>query len=110
MQTLSFNVQGSLTEPYEVIFYFINGVLSGSCTCTAGQQSKYCKHRLDLLQGDTEAIVGASDGDLKTALDWYRNSDLMLKVEELKSVKKDIENLKNKQKAIEKSLSKLISR
>ncbi|WP_259068985.1 hypothetical protein HDF24_05845 [Mucilaginibacter sp. X4EP1] len=110
MQSLTFNIQGSSIEPYEVIFYLIDGKLSGSCTCAAGQVSKYCKHRLELLQGDAKAAINLNNSDHITAIKWYSSSDLKAKVDELNNIKKEIEALKNKQKSAETALSKLISR
>jgi len=110
MQTLAFNIQGSSPEPYEVIFYLIDGKLSGSCTCAAGQVSKYCKHRLELLQGNAKAAISLNKSDHATIMSWYSTSDVKAKVDELDSIKKDIETLKNKQKSAESALSKLISR
>jgi len=110
MQSLKFSVQGSTVEPYEVIFYLIDGKLSGSCTCAAGQVSKYCKHRLELLEGSTKAAVNLNANDHAVIINWYTVSDIKTKVDELASIKKEIETLRNKQKSAEFALSKLISR
>lgn len=110
MQTFTFTIQGSSPEPYEVIFYLIDGKLSGSCTCAAGQQSKYCKHRLELLQGNVKAAINLNESDHATVMTWYSTSDVRAKVNELDSIKKEIEALTNKKKSAETALSKLISR
>jgi hypothetical protein len=110
MQSLSFNIQGSAPEPYEVIFYHVDGQLSGSCTCGAGRQSKYCKHRLDFLQGNINNIIEPNYKDVEMVFGWYSNSDIKSKIEEIDNFKSEIDALKAKQKESENELSKLLNR
>ena len=52
-----FFVQGSETEPNKVTFIKDGLNLSCYCTCKAGQNGLYCKHRFNLLDGITNNLV-----------------------------------------------------
>jgi len=52
--SVSFSVQGSAPEPYHVLFRRNGANLSAYCTCPAGENGMYCKHRIRILQGLAE--------------------------------------------------------
>ena len=57
-----FRVQGSVDEPYDIAIERVGDSLRASCTCAAGQNGQYCKHRMSLLQGSIQGVVS---GDLE---------------------------------------------
>jgi hypothetical protein len=61
-QSVAFLIQGSRAKPYIVYFWRAGKNLTSSCTCPAGRFKSVCKHRLNLLTGDTTAIIGESIG------------------------------------------------
>jgi hypothetical protein len=61
---LSFRVKGSAPEPYEVTFTRSGNNLTTTCTCPAGKNGQYCKHRFGLMEGDLSALVSTNTGDI----------------------------------------------
>jgi uncharacterized Zn finger protein len=52
MEEICFLVQGSAEEPYKVTFRKKGNNLSAYCTCPAGENGQYCKHRIE-VRGQT---------------------------------------------------------
>jgi uncharacterized Zn finger protein len=57
MEETYFIVQGSADEPYKVTFRRKGNNLSAYCTCPAGENGQYCKHRFRILAGCDDGIV-----------------------------------------------------
>ena len=57
---ITFLVQGSSDEPYEVDFYKEDDKLKAFCTCMAGENRTHCKHRLSILAGSEKHIVSGN--------------------------------------------------
>jgi hypothetical protein len=76
METIHFLVQGSVDEPYEVTFQKAGNNLSAYCTCAAGQNGQYCKHRFQILEGSTEEIVSGNIGQVPTVVAWLAGTDV----------------------------------
>ncbi|WP_446469410.1 SWIM zinc finger family protein [Xenorhabdus stockiae] len=75
MEKIHFLVKGSAEEPYKVTFVKDSNNLSAFCTCPAGENGMYCKHRVNILKGDPKNIV--SDNDHQVIIinkKWYPNS------------------------------------
>ena len=73
---IKFLVQGSSDEPYDVIFSKEGGRFTASCTCTAGQYGRCCKHRLNILADKRNAIVSDNLEDVDTVKSWLPGSHL----------------------------------
>jgi uncharacterized Zn finger protein len=82
-----FLVQGSSPEPYKVVFTRRSNInLSAYCSCPAGENGLYCKHRLEILAGNTRAVLNPNSDDITTVRSWLIGSDVekaLLKVNEL---------------------------
>jgi len=80
-------VQGSSFEPYKVVFTRrSNTNLTAHCSCPAGENGLYCKHRLEILAGNTGAVLNPNSDDIKTVQSWLIGSDVekaLLRVNEL---------------------------
>ncbi len=61
---LTFLIKGSAPEPYAVTFGRTGNNLTTSCTCPAGKNGQYCKHRFNLMEGDLSALVSKNTGDI----------------------------------------------
>lgn len=87
MEEIRFQVQGSAPEPYEVHFIKRSeNNISAYCTCPAGDNGQYCKHRFNILAGLTDNIVSGNENQVKIIKSWLPGSDLesaMQKVEQL---------------------------
>ncbi len=98
-----FLVQGSATEPYKVTFQKHNSNLSAYCTCPAGKNGQYCKHRFRILGGLTEDIVSNNKKAVDEVKSWLVGTDVeaaILELDEKQSLfeiaKKDLSKAKKK--------------
>lgn len=102
MEEITFQVQGSAAEPYSVVFVRLSqDKLSAFCSCPAGQNGQYCKHRFAILDGIQEGIVSANLADLKVIQTWLPGTDVekaLFKMRELEreaaKVNKDLSSAK----------------
>jgi len=76
MNFVIFLVQGSQSEPYKVTFKKDGNNLSGFCTCPAGDNGQYCKHRFNILGGLTEGIVSGNEADVQLVAAWLPGTDV----------------------------------
>jgi hypothetical protein len=63
-ERLVFEVQGSGAEPYRIVATRAGGRFRITCTCPAAKQGNHCKHRLGLLAGVVDGLVGGDPGDV----------------------------------------------
>jgi hypothetical protein len=76
MKELNFLVKGSAADPYEVEFVLDGNNLSAFCTCPAGINGQYCKHRLGILRGETKGIVSDNNSDATVVASWLPGTDI----------------------------------
>jgi hypothetical protein len=102
MYEIEFRVQGSEAEPYRVTFIKQTETeLFAYCTCLAGSNGQYCKHRFGILAGDTKGIVSENVSEVHTVQSWLSGTSLerallavqTLELEEAK-IKKELSSAK----------------
>lgn len=102
MDSIIFEVQGSSPEPYTVTFVKRSDTsLSAYCTCAAGENGLYCKHRFSILDGITKAIVSENINEVETIKDWLQGTDVesaITKMQELETEQKRIKTELSKAK------------
>jgi len=76
MKMLVFKIQGRESEPYEVKFWRNGSNVTTSCSCKAGQYKYQCKHRIQLLMGDTTNLVGNNHDDVNRLRELIRDTDV----------------------------------
>lgn len=76
MESIEFMVQGSAEEPYRVLFTKDGNNLNAYCTCMAGENGLYCKHRFDILAGKTRSIVSDNIDQVPIVQSWLPGSDV----------------------------------
>ncbi|MBT3298994.1 SWIM zinc finger family protein [archaeon] len=92
---ISFFVQGSSEDPYMVIFVKRNNDnLSAYCSCPAGENGIYCKHRFNILDGDTENVVSDNLDEVQKIQEWYSNSDIKKARDEVLKINREIQKMK----------------
>jgi DNA polymerase-3 subunit epsilon len=64
--SLCFAVLGSTGNVYEITARRIANELRMTCTCQAGQNRIWCKHRTALLDGDISALISNNTADVTT--------------------------------------------
>jgi len=106
MTEIRFQVQGSAAEPYVVTFINRgNGNLSAHCTCPAGENGQYCKHRIAILNGDTAAIVSGNEHEVSMLASWFVGSDIESALKELATAERELERAKKEVSRLKKRLA-----
>ena len=108
MEKIKFLVQGSSDEPYEVIFQKVDSNLTALCTCPAGQNGMYCKHRFRILSGSTEGIVSKNTESVSKVSSWLSGSDIESVIVELAKAEKELIDAKKKVSTCKKKLARIM--
>ena len=109
MQEIVFIVQGSEPKPYRVTFSRIaSDNLAALCTCQAGVNGLHCRHRLDILAGNTDGIISENKADVETVLTWLIGTKLESLLRELKNAESVLEKTKAEVKALKKKVAKAL--
>lgn len=105
MERIEFLVQGSAPAPYEVIFARDNNEVTASCSCPAGDNGTYCKHRLDILDGVLGGVVSENAHQVREVVSWLPGSSLEMCLAELASATREVENAKHVEAQAKKKLA-----
>ena len=103
---ISFRVTGSAPEPYEVTFMRNNGQVAAFCTCHAGENGQYCKHRVAILEGCVAAVVSQNQGDIETVRGWLVGTELERALSEFRQAESIYEAAKTALGTAKKDLAK----
>jgi SWIM zinc finger len=106
MEEISFLVQGSAEEPYRVTFRKKDNNLSAYCTCPAGQNGQYCKHRFNILRGITRGIVCGNEVKVQVVASWLSGTDVEAALRAVSDSQKQFERAKFELSAAKKRLAK----
>ncbi|MEZ5561221.1 MAG: SWIM zinc finger family protein [Pseudomonadales bacterium] len=109
MDRLQFLVQGSASEPYQVTFRKVGDNLSAFCTCPAGQNGQYCKHRFSILAGSAKGIVSDNSSDLSAVNEWLVGSDVQAAMIEVERLEIEAERIKKELARAKKGLARAMS-
>ena len=94
MNTAEFKVRGSEGDLYQIAFVQTPHGLIVSCTCKAGQNGMFCRHRLQLMAGDKSDLEDTSRlQELDAVLDWPEFTEIRKSINELNEVQKKIDEL-----------------
>jgi len=88
LQQLVFLVKGSSNDPYEVTFIKDGTSLTAICTCPAGTYGNFCKHRISILDGNTQAITSDNVNEAATVVDWLGGTDVEEALTEMRATEK----------------------
>lgn len=107
MREISFKVQGSAAEPYLVIFVQRTETnLSAYCTCPAGENGQYCKHRFSILSGIDKGIVSSNTDEVKIVQSWLLGTDIEAAMITVKNLEVEADKIKKELSLAKKSLAK----
>lgn len=109
MEELTFLVQGSAAEPYKVQFRKSGNNLTAHCTCPAGAVGQICKHRMRILEGDTEGIVSGSESEVAKAASWLTGSNVETALLELRSAESRLEAAQKEVSTLKKKLARVLA-
>ena len=107
MKELVFSVQGSAKEPYKVTFQKNGDNLSAYCTCPAGNNGQFCKHRFNILGNFTVGIVSGNEHEVDTIASWLSGTDVEDALTELINSEEQFEIAKSKLASAKKRLANL---
>jgi hypothetical protein len=110
---IKFLVQGSEKEFYEVLFDKEGERVTATCSCPAGikgPRGQCCRHRTNILRGNTDGIVSANIQDIKIVQGWIAGSDIEVEVLKLAEGEAELEQAKKKVAAAKKALAKVMSK
>lgn len=71
-----FDVEGSQGDLYRITFAFDGDRAAATCTCPAGEQGTWCKHRTALLDGDVTALRSDNASEAATVKDRLAGTSL----------------------------------
>ena len=107
MQEISFQVQGSAPEPYDVGFVKRSDTnLSAYCSCPAGENGKYCKHRFNILDGITKGIVSNNSEAVAIVQSWLPGTDVEKALIQMRKLEEEAATIKKQLSAAKKELAK----
>jgi DNA polymerase-3 subunit epsilon len=75
-EILSFSVRGSTGNTYEITARKAPDKLRVSCTCQAGQNRIWCKHRTALFDGDVSNLLSGNVLDVKKLAEWANGMEV----------------------------------
>lgn len=105
MESIQFLVQGSSKEPYKVTFQKAGNNFSAHCTCPAGGNGQYCKHRFRILEGSTEAIVSGNSEQVPTVSGWLPGTDVASAMAAVVAAEREFERAKKAVSGAKKDLA-----
>ena len=107
MQKISFEVQGSAAEPYGVVFVKRSDTnLSAYCSCPAGENGQYCKHRFNILAGKTEGVVSENREDVKVVQSWLPGTDVEEAIQKMRELESEAARIKKELSAAKKVVAR----
>lgn len=107
MQEITFKVQGSAAEPYGVVFVKRSDTnLSAYCSCPAGKNGQYCKHRFNILDGATKGIVSDNLDDVKVVQSWLQGTDIEVALIKMRELEAEAVKIKKALSAAKKEVAK----
>lgn len=92
--SLKFLVRGSGGNAYEVDFRRYGNNLTGTCTCSAGQMGKYCKHLFALIEGEVTNLLSENTDDVYRLNDMITGTDVEAAIEAVRIAEKELSSRK----------------
>lgn len=103
--SIEFLVQGSEIDPYRVSFHKSGNNLSAYCTCAAGSNGQYCKHRFNILDGIIDGVVSGNETDVITVGRWLEGSDVEAALHRVRAAETEVAEAKVRLSAAKKALA-----
>ena len=104
-QRAEFLVQGSAPDPYAVTFVKDDDNLSAYCTCPAGENGQYCKHRFAILSGIKTGIISDNANEVLMVKAWLVGADVQAAMLEVAAAEREAESAKKRLTAAKKVLA-----
>lgn len=108
MYEAAFLVQGSASEPYNVVFRKDGVNFTARCSCPAGDVGQCCKHRLKIIVGDPDGIVSGNLSDVSAVQNWIAGTDVEQALRDLQDAERKLEEAKQLVSTKKKQLAKCL--
>ena len=76
------------------------------CTCPAGLNGQYCKHRFRILDGDSTGIISNNLEDVKTVASWMTGSDIEVAIKRVKELELNLRKIEAEMSMLKKQVAK----
>ena len=106
MEKIDFLVKGSSPQPYQVTFTKKGSNVSAYCTCPAGENGQYCKHRFGILASSDVTLIDPNPVDFARVGSWLPGSDIETAWVEVKRLEHEAEQIKAQLAMAKKALAK----
>ena len=107
MEEAVFSVQGSAANPYQVHFVkYEDNNLSAYCDCPAGSNGQCCKHRFNILAGQTKGIVSPNKREVAKVQSWLPGSDVETALTKMRGLEAEQERIKKALSAAKKDVAR----
>ncbi len=106
MEKIIFKVRGSDPEPYKVTFTKDNSIVNAFCTCRAGINGQYCKHRFSIMAGNNDAVVSDNGEKVILVNSWIPGSNVEVVLCELAEAEHEKEKATRRLSAAKKNVAK----
>lgn len=105
MKKITFMVQGSSAQPYEVIFTKGEDAPVATCSCKAALMGQICKHRIRIIEGNSEGVISENIDEIPIVLDWVFGSSLAETLAVLAIAETELEQAKKRVTEAKKNVS-----
>ena len=100
MEKVSFQVQGSANQPYNVEISRSGSRLQCKCDCPAGEKRTPCKHWKGVFEGEKQKYMGISPDELADLRTWITGTDVEYVWAEIKENERMQDALKREKSAL----------
>jgi uncharacterized Zn finger protein len=105
MEAITLKAKSSAGDFYQVVIKLKDQLLRLKCDCVAGKFGQLCKHKLDLLKGESQALYDLEEmPQLNLALVWIQASTYPNLIDRLTEAEARLNEQKQVVKAIRKEL------
>ena len=94
MKEISYQVQGSASEPYDITISLNGSNLKSICNCGAGKNGMHCKHWMHVFEGKKQKYINLDDSQIEEIQSWLAGSDLEEAWQEFEAIKVQEEQIK----------------
>jgi hypothetical protein len=101
--SLLFDVEGSTGNIYRIVAWRSGSHFHMTCTCDAGRNSRFCKHRAALLHGVVDHLLSGNVEDVGKLVEMFRGTEvahLLSTVQALEDKNCEDERLKETKRAL----------
>jgi len=109
MDLKEFLVQGSSESPYQVVFKKVGSKFSAHCSCPAGQNGQFCKHRSRIMASSSEDVISGNEVEIPIVVSWIKGTNVEANLAEISRLEIELEKTKSALAKAKKALAKSLN-